>query len=107
GHMLGSEDYSEPRGCQMLQVQVPTAAMIVMRRRFRKQEMLKFRSHVAVGAIQNSGFSKRLNSDLWKVGRLMRRGKNGDIALREERATVDPFWHIVEITNQSDIYFAL
>jgi hypothetical protein len=105
--MLGSEDYSETRGSQMLQVQVSTAAMTVMWWRIGKQETLKFRSHVAVGAIQNSGFAKRFNSDLRTVCKLMRRGKNGDIALSEERPTVDPFWHIVEITNQGDIYLAL
>src|SRR5262245_42423558 len=105
--MLGGEDYSEPRGCQMLQVRVPAAAMIVMRRRVGTQEMLKFRSHVKVGAIQNSGFAKRFHSDHWKVCKLMRRGENGDITLCEQRPTVDPFWRIDEITNQGDIYFAL
>src|ERR1700754_2283707 len=105
--MLRSEDYSETRGCQMLQVQVPAAAMIAMRRRVGKQEMLKFRSHVAVGAIQNSGFAKRLHSDHWEVCKLMRRGENGDIALRKQRPIVDTFWLIVEITNQGDIYVAL
>src|SRR5687767_11637250 len=105
--MLGSEDYSETRGSQMLQVQVSTAAMVVTRRGIRKQQILKFRSHVAVGATQNSGFTKRFDSDLWTVCKSMRRGKHGDIALSEERPTDDPFWHIVQITHQGDIYLAL
>ena len=105
--MLGSEDYSEPRGCQMLQVQVPAAAMIVMRRRVRKAETVKFRSHVTVEAIQNSGFAKRFHSDHRKVSEFMRPGEHGDITLFEQRPIVDWFWRVVEITNQGDIYFAL
>ena len=69
--MLGDEDYPETRGSQMLQVQVSTAAMMVMRRRIRKQQMLHFRRHVTVGAIQDGGFAKRFNSYLWTVRKLM------------------------------------
>ena len=105
--MLGSEDYSESRGRQMLQVQVAAAAMIVMRRRVRKAETMKFRSHIAVGAIQNSSFAKRFHSDHWKVCKFVRRSENGDIALFEQRPIVDSFRLIVEITNQGSIYVAL
>ncbi|MEH2512555.1 hypothetical protein V1291_003909 [Nitrobacteraceae bacterium AZCC 1564] len=105
--MLRSKNYSETRGCQMLQVQVPAAAMIVMRRRIWKQEMLKFRSHVAVGAIQDSGFAKRFHSDNWKICKLMRWGENSDISLCKQRPIVDTFWFIVKVTNQGDIYVAL
>src|SRR3954463_2881874 len=105
--MLGSEDYSEPRGCQMLQVQVTAAVMMVMQRRVGKAKTVKFRRHVTVGAIQNSGFAKRFHSDHWKVCKLMRRGENSDIALCEQHPVVDSFWCIVEIANESDIYFAL
>src|ERR1041384_4196549 len=105
--MLGSEDYSETRGCQMLQVEILATAMIVMRRRVGKQEMLKFRSHVTVDEIQNSGFAKRLHSDRWKVCKFMRRGENGDIALFKQRPIVDSFWLIVEITSQGDVDVAL
>jgi hypothetical protein len=53
------------------------------------------------------GCAKRFNSDLRKVRKLMRRGENGDISFFEEGPTADPFWHIVEITNQGDVDFAL
>ena len=105
--MLGGEDYSEPRGRQMLQVQVPAAAMIVMRQRVGKAETVNFRSYVTVEAIQNSGFAKRFHSDHRKTSEFMRRGEHGDITLFEQRPIVDSFWLIVEITDQSEIYFAL
>jgi hypothetical protein len=81
--MLGSEDYSEPRGRQVLQVQVPVAAMIVVRRRIGKEQAVKFRSNVAVEAVQNGCFAKRLHPDHWKIRKLMGWGKNRNIALFE------------------------
>src|SRR5262245_28634408 len=105
--MLGSEDYSEPGGRQMLQVQVPAAAMIVMRRRVRKAEAMDFWSHVTVEAVQNSGFAKRFDPDHRKVRKFMRRGEKGDIALFEQHPIIDSFRLIVKIANQGDIYVAL
>jgi hypothetical protein len=80
--------------------------MIVMRRRIQKAKTVKFRNHITVEVIQNSGFAKRFHSDHWKVCKVMRRGKNGDIALFEQSPTIDSLWRIVEITNQGDIYLA-
>lgn len=105
--MLRSEDYSEPSGRQMLQVQILVTAMIVLRRRIGEAETLKFRSHVTVVAIQNGGFAKRLHSDYRKVCELMRWGENSDIAFFEQRPIVDTFWRISQIANQGRIYLAL
>ncbi|SDJ36002.1 hypothetical protein SAMN05216338_104721 [Bradyrhizobium sp. Rc2d] len=105
--MLRGEDDSEPRGRQMLQVQVPAAAMMEMRQRVGKAETVKFRSYVTVEAIQNSGFAKRLHSDHRKPCEFMRRGEHCDITLFEQRPIVDSVWLIVEITDEGEIYFAL
>jgi hypothetical protein len=61
--MFGGDHYSEPRGCQMLQVQVSVATVIVMRRPVRKTETLYLWGTVTVEAIQNGGFAKRIYSD--------------------------------------------
>src|SRR6185437_6085680 len=105
--MLGSENYSEPRGCQMLQMQVPVAAMIVMQWRIGKTETVEFRNHVTAKVIQNRGFAKRFHSDSRKACKVMRWGENGDITLFEQRPVVDTLRRILEITNQSDIHLAL
>jgi len=81
--MLRSEDYPEPRGCQLLQVQVPVAAMMVLGLSVGKAEPANFWSNVTVEAIQKRGFAKGLRSDRWKVCKFMRRGENSDIALFE------------------------
>ncbi len=106
-HMFRSKDNSETCGSKMLQVDLSVAAVIVMLWRVGRQLFLKLRFNIAVAAAQNRGFSECFHSDHRKICELMRRGENGDIALREQRPVVDTFRLVIEITNQGDIYFAL
>ena len=104
--MFRREEDSKSGGGQMLQMQVPIAAMIVVRWRVGKQEMPEPGSHVAIGAIQNGRFVKGVKPDFREVRQVMRRGKNGDIALGEEHPTIDAFRHIFQITDQGGIQLA-
>lgn len=106
-HMLGSKDYPEPRGCQMLQVQVPAAAVSVLRWCVGKAKADKLMGDIAVGAIQDGRLSKRLDADRWEVRELMRRGENRDVTLFEQRPVVDPFWLVLHVAHDGHVYLAL
>lgn len=91
----------------MLQVDLATTAMIVMRRRIAKQLLMKLWSHVAIATIKNGDLSKRIHSDRLTVRELMRVREDGDIAFSEKQPVVDPLRLVVEITNQRDVDFTL
>jgi hypothetical protein len=81
--------------------------MILRRWRIGKQELLELRNKVAVAPVEDGGFAKWFHFDHRVFGKLMRRGKKSDIALSEQRPTVDSWRLVLDVTYQCGVDFPL